>query len=62
MITFINREKVKPVRVRGVDTWGYSWVKAGFEHVGETKSGLLTFQLRPESMPFPQLALPRLRK
>ena len=51
MITFIDSKKVKPTRVRGCDTWGYSYIKAGFSYVGKTKSGLLTFQLLPEDMP-----------
>lgn len=59
MITFIDRNEVRPTIVRGQKTWGYSWLKVGFRHVGETKSGLLAFQLFPEDMPSPQAALPR---
>lgn len=51
MITFLDRSKVKPVMVRGVATWGRTWIIAGFEHVGETKGGLMAFQLKPENMP-----------
>ena len=46
MITFINREKVKPTR-----KYGYTYLRAGFKEVGETKGGLLVLQLLPESMP-----------
>lgn len=51
MITFIDRSKVKPTMRRGVKTWGYSYLKADFRHVGETRSGLLALQLLPEDMP-----------
>ena len=56
MITFIDRRKVKPTTVRGKRTWGYTWLKCGFEHVGETKGGLMALQLRPERMPPPAAA------
>jgi hypothetical protein len=51
MVTFIDPEKVKPIKVRGVDTWGYSYLKAGFENVGFTKGGLVALQLWPCNMP-----------
>lgn len=53
MVTFINRRKVRPIKVRGVLTWGYSYRKAGFVEVGETKGGLLVLQLLPGEMPNP---------
>lgn len=53
MVTFIDRQHVPPIRRRGQRLWGYSWLKAGFEHVGETQGGLLAMQLRPENMPDP---------
>lgn len=59
MITFIDRDAVKPTKVRGKPTWGYTWLKAGFEEVGETQGGLLAFQLLPGKMPPPAPALPR---
>lgn len=59
MITFVDRDKVKPTRVRGVDVWGWTYRKAGFEEAGETKGGLLALQLRPENMPAPMEARPR---
>ena len=48
MISFLDRSKVRPTKVRGRDTWGYSWFKAGFEHVGETKGGLMALGITPE--------------
>lgn len=56
MITFIDRKKVKPMMRRGVKTWGYSWIKAGFKEVGETQGGLAAFQLLPHDMPPPATA------
>ena len=53
MVTFINREKVKPILVRGKPTWGYTWKQAGFREVGETKGGLLALQILPHEMPPP---------
>ena len=53
MVTFIDPSHVKPTYRRGVATWGYTWIKAGFEHVGETKGGLMAFQLLPGRMPEP---------
>jgi|KBSMisStaDraftv2_1062788.scaffolds.fasta_scaffold19968_6 hypothetical protein len=53
IITFINREKVRPIIVRGKPTWGWTYKKAGFRHVGETKSGLMALQMIPEDMPPP---------
>lgn len=59
MITFINREKVKPTMVRGVPTWGWTYKKAGFVEVGKTKGGLMALQLLPDAMPPPCEAWPR---
>ena len=50
-ITFIDRKHVKPIKVRGCKTWGRSYEKAGFRHVGFTKGGLMAMQLLPDSMP-----------
>lgn len=57
MITFISRKHVKPTKVRGESVFGWTWAKAGFEHVGETKGGLLAFQLRAAAMPQPVPAI-----
>ena len=59
MVTFLDRRKVKPIKVRGVDTWGRTWKLAGFRECGETKGGLMALQLLPADMPAPQRALPR---
>jgi len=56
MITFIDRTKVRPIKVRGVRTWGRTWWAAGFREVGETKGGLMAWQLLPENMPDPEPA------
>ena len=51
MITFIDRSKVRPTKVRGVDVWGWTYRKVGFVDAGETKGGLLALQLFPDDMP-----------
>lgn len=51
MVTFLDRAKVKPTKVRGEDVYGWTWLKAGFEHVGFTKGGLMAFQILPAEMP-----------
>jgi hypothetical protein len=57
MVTFIDRDKVQPTKVRGVPTWGRTWLLAGFEEDGETQGGLLAFRMRPENMPPPMAAI-----
>ena len=54
MVTFLDRSKVRPIKVRGVETWGWTWELAGFRPIGETKGGLLALQCRPEDMPKPE--------
>jgi hypothetical protein len=51
MISFINRDCVRPTMVRGVPVYGWTWLQVGFEPDGETKGGLLCLRLRPERMP-----------
>lgn len=53
MVTFLDQRKVKPVRRRGRDIWGYTWLQAGFRPCGETKGGLLAFQCLPADLPPP---------
>lgn len=53
MVTFINRDKVKPIIRRGRKIWGYTYWLAGFRECGETGSGLLAMQLLPKDMPEP---------
>jgi hypothetical protein len=60
MVTFIDHQKVAPTLVRRHPTWGWTWVRAGFRYVGQTKAGLLAFQILPETMPAPASAKPRL--
>ncbi len=51
MVTFLDRRHVTPIKVRGVETWGRTWLLAGFRPDGETQGGLLAFRLVPEDMP-----------
>jgi len=46
IISFVNADKVRHKRDPG-----RCYIKAGFSHVGETKGGLLAFQLLPKDMP-----------
>ena len=46
MVTFVDRTKVRHKRDPG-----RCYLRAGFVRVGETKGGLLAFQLRPDDMP-----------
>lgn len=57
MITFLDRDKVKPTMVRGEKHWGWTWERAGFAYAGETKGGLMALQLTPNGMPDPVPAL-----
>lgn len=56
MVTFIDRSKVRPVKVRGSDVWGWTWRRVGFIPVGETKGGLLALRCPPALMPRPEPA------
>lgn len=58
MVTFIDRDQVKPIMVRGAPVWGWTWRKVGFEEAGETVGGLLALVLPPERMPMARQALP----
>lgn len=62
MVTFIDRQKVRPIMVRGAPTWGWTWCQAGFCEVGETKGGLLALQLKPDRMPPPSGAIPLMER
>ena len=48
MITFVNSGKVRKKRDPG-----RCFLRAGFKRVGETKGGLLAFQLSPDDFPDP---------
>lgn len=58
-VTFIDSRKVEPILTRGVPSFGFTWVKAGFKYVGKTKAGLLVYQILPADMPEAAAALPR---
>lgn len=51
MVTFIDPKHVQPRMIRGRPTWGHSYLKAGFKHVGYTKGGLWAFQMLEADMP-----------
>lgn len=51
MVTFVDPRAVPGTMVRGERIYGHSYARAGFEHVGFTKSGLWAWQLLPASMP-----------
>lgn len=51
IVTFVDPRHVPPVKRRGKTIYGYCYLKAGFRHVGFTKGGLWTWQMRPEEMP-----------
>lgn len=53
-VSFIDPTKVRPVVVRGLPTFGYSWVKAGWRYAGTTAAGLLAFTLAADRMPPPE--------
>jgi hypothetical protein len=60
IITFVDRRKVKPTIVRGNKVWGWTYLKAGFRAVGETKGGLLALQLLPPNFPAAEPVEPEL--
>lgn len=51
MVTFIDRNEVRPTIVRGREVYGWTWMRAGFHVRGETKGGLLALGIAPEDMP-----------
>jgi hypothetical protein len=52
-VTFVDPRKVPGVLERGERIKGFCFHKAGFRAVGETKRGLLAWQLLPQDMPAP---------
>jgi hypothetical protein len=52
-ITFVNPRKVPGILVRGERVKGFCFLKAGFRAVGETKKGLIAWQILPDAMPAP---------
>lgn len=53
MVTFIDTQHVSGTKVRGALTFGWTYLKAGFEPDGKTQGGLLAFRMMPERMPDP---------
>jgi hypothetical protein len=51
MVTFVDSKHTPGTMVRGERIHGYSYMKAGFRHVGYTKGGLWAWQLLPADMP-----------
>lgn len=43
MVSFVDKSKVRPTIVRGKEVWGWTWLKAGWKEIGQTKKGLLAF-------------------
>lgn len=52
-VTFVNPKKVRGVHERGELVKGFCFKRAGFRAVGETKSGLIAWQMLPHEMPAP---------
>lgn len=51
LVTFVDPKAVPPTMVRGKPVYGWSYGKAGFQHVGFTKGGLWAWQMLPADMP-----------
>lgn len=52
-VTFVDPKKVRGVMERGERIKGFCFKKAGFRAVGETKKGLIAWQMLPKEMPAP---------
>lgn len=52
-VTFVDPKQVPGILERGERIKGFCFYKAGFRLVGETKKGLLAWQLLPAAMPAP---------
>lgn len=52
-VTFVDPKQVRGVHVRGERVKGFCFWKAGFRAVGETKGGLIAWQMLPKEMPSP---------
>lgn len=51
IISFVDPTKVPPIVRRGRTIYGYCYLKAGWQHVGFSKSGKWIWQLLPHQMP-----------
>lgn len=54
MITFVDRDEVRPTIVHGVTTFGRTYRLAGFRDDGETVGGLMALRLAAEDCPPPE--------
>lgn len=50
-VTFVDPKKVRGVHRRGELVKGFCFLMAGFRPVGETKKGLIAWQMLPHEMP-----------
>ena len=50
-VSFVDPKKVRGVMERGERVKGFCFKKAGFRAVGETKGGLIAWQMLPNEMP-----------
>jgi hypothetical protein len=57
-ISFVDPKKVPGIPCRGERVKGFCYMMAGFKVVGETKKGLIAWQLLPEQMPPPPSPVP----
>ena len=61
-VSFVDPRKVRGVVERGERVKGFCFKRAGFRAVGETKGGLIAWQLLPSDMPHPiQLGASKLK-
>jgi hypothetical protein len=51
IVSFVSPKHVPPKKIRGETIYGYSYLKAGWHHVGFTKAGLWVWQQLPDEMP-----------
>jgi hypothetical protein len=61
-VTFVHPKKVRGVMERGELVKGFCFKKAGFRAVGETKKGLIAWQMLPREMPAPIVLPPAVRR
>lgn len=54
LVTFIDKTKVQPIITHGKQTWGRTWLLAGFEPDGQTQGGLLAFRISADRIPAAQ--------
>ena len=57
VVTFVDPRHVPGILCRGERVKGFCFWRAGFNAVGETKGGLIAWQLLPRNMPQPRRLL-----